>query len=159
MLLLNIPDFVQSLPAKGRLIAFDVGLKKIGVALSDHLRIIASPCEIYPRINIRKDINKALSYIRQHEGVGIILGLPLNLEGQEGEMGDEVKNFATKLAKESDIPLYLQDERFSTKQSAKIMSDYGLSWQKKAKVEDKIAASFILQSAIDQINYYLQGDN
>jgi len=159
MIITHITEFIENIPRTGRLIAFDVGQKKIGVAMSDVLRIIASPHEIYERFNIKKDVNKAHSYIKHNEVNGIIIGLPLGLSGEEGELGETIRTFASKLNKECAVPIYLQDERFTTKQAHKIMSDYSLSWKKKVLVEDKIAASFILQATLDQMNYYFSSED
>jgi len=147
----TIYQFINEIGAYGRLIAFDIGTKRIGVALSDPTRTIASPNEVYNRINLKKDVNKAISYIKAFEATGIVVGLPLSLSGKDGDMCETVMAFVRKLAKESSVPIFLQDERFTSKLSQQIMSQYNITKAKKSIVEDKIAASFILQSAIELI--------
>ena len=147
----NIHNFITNLPSQGRLVAFDAGSRKIGIAISDSTRFIATPHDIYSRINIKKDVNKALSYVKENAAVGIVIGLPLNLQGEEGDGYLISTNFANKLSKQTPLPILLYDERFTSKQSGQIMHDYKLSKAQKMKVEDKIAASFILQSALDHL--------
>lgn len=149
----NIDDFRIHLTQQGRLVGFDVGSKKIGVAVSDQTRTIATPHDIYQRINAKKDVNKALSYVKNYAAVGIIIGLPLNLQGEKGDGYLVANNFATKLSKQTLLPVLLYDERFTSKQSQQVMNDYSLSKAQKMKIEDKIAASFILQSALDHFSY------
>ena len=155
MIYTNISEFKKQIPSYGRLIGLDVGTKRIGVAISDTHRIISSPLEIIERINIKKDINKLISVMRKHEVIGIIMGLPLKLDGNENDMCQMVKNLSSKLAKEVEIPIFLQDERMSTQSAERVLGEYSLSWLKKTKVEDKVAASFILQASIDQLINYI----
>jgi len=145
-------QFIENIADKGRLVAFDVGVSKIGVAISDPTRIISSPHDIFIRINLKKDVNKAISYIKAYDVVGVVIGLPLNLKGEDGDSAQVARTFAAKLSKECKRPIFLQDERFTSKQSQKVMGEYGMSKIKKAAVEDKIAASFILQAVIVQLN-------
>ena len=119
------------------------------MAISDPTRTISSPHDIYLRINLKKDVNKAISYIKAHDVVGVVIGLPLNLKGEDGDAAEVARTFAKKLSKECQRPVFLQDERFTSKQSQKVMGEYGISRAKKAAIEDKIAASFILQAVID----------
>jgi putative Holliday junction resolvase len=151
MITQNIQVFREQITQQGRLVAFDVGTKKIGVAISDQTRTIATPHDIYQRINAKKDVNKALSYVKENLVVGIVIGLPLNLQGEGGDGYLIANTFASKLSKHTTLPVLLYDERFTSKQSQQIMNDYGLSKEQKMKVEDKIAASFILQSALDHL--------
>jgi putative Holliday junction resolvase len=151
MIYQNLAEFITSLPSNGRLIGLDIGTKKIGIALTDALKIISSPLEIVSRINLKKDVNKIISIITKHEVVGVVAGYPLRLDGREGDMCPMVNQFISKLSKESSLPIFMQDERMSTQSAERIMNEYSLSWLKKSQIEDKIAASFILQATIDQI--------
>lgn len=147
----QVTEFKLGLPAKGRLVCLDLGMKRIGVAVTDTLRIISTPYEILERKNIKKDINKVISILDEFNAVGLVVGYPLKLDNTPSNLCEIVESFVKKILQMKQLPVLLQDERMSSISASRVLSEYGISAQKRVKMEDKIAASFILQSVIDTI--------
>jgi putative Holliday junction resolvase len=150
----DIESFKNSLPAEGRLLAIDLGMKRIGTAITDTKRIISTPYEVIERVNIKKDINKIVHIINQQEIVGLVMGYPLKLDGTESSLCLTVSSFAKKLLFFKNLPILYQDERMSSVSAGRVMGEYGLSVNTKSKIEDKIAASFILQASLDRMDLF-----
>ncbi|MEZ4674287.1 MAG: Holliday junction resolvase RuvX [Caldilineaceae bacterium] len=133
----------------GKLLALDVGLARIGVAVCDPLRLAARPLRVIRRRSRREDFALLVQLIREQEAVAIICGLPLNMDGSEGPQAQTIRKWAERLATalqdaDSSRPIYFCDERLSTYEAQQLMADYG------AKVEeDAAAAAVILQRYLD----------
>ncbi len=141
---------VQTLPKFGRLLGIDVGTKRIGLALSDASRFIASPKLIINRISNHKDFEKIKTFIVANEVVGLVIGRPINLDDNETAMTQFSDKFSQALDKflAGQLPIFLFEERLTSFEARNInYSD--LSW-KKSKFVDDIAASFILQHFLDE---------
>ncbi len=136
-----------------RKIALDIGTVRIGIATSDPMGIIAGGYETYNRT---KDMEKDLKYIaelaKSKQCDTFVLGLPLNMDGTEGEKVAEIRDFAEKLSQYTDIKIVFQDERLSTISAQKFLIESGLRREKRKNVVDKVAATIILQSYLDRIN-------
>lgn len=136
-----------------RKIALDVGDVRIGVATSDPMGIIAGGYETFTRTkSLNKDLKYLASLIKQKECDTIIIGLPLNMDGSEGDRVRIVRDFAENLKKHTDIEIVYQDERLSTISAEKSLIEGGMRREKRKKVIDKVAATIILQSYLDKIN-------
>ncbi len=150
MLLSNIINF--KINSGSRLLGLDVGSKTIGTAISDKKLVMATPIDLINRKNIRSDINH-LTRITEHREVGgIIIGLPLNMNGSEGPMCQSIRQFASNISPSFDLPIFFWDERLSSSAVEKQMISIDMSRNKRKKNLDKEAASFILQGALDYIN-------
>jgi putative Holliday junction resolvase len=142
---------LTSLPATGPLLGLDLGEKTIGLAISDARRQIASPLLTIRRTKFRADATALLAEAKAHAVVGLVLGLPLNMDGSEGPRVQATRAFARNLAGLSDLPVAFWDERLSTVAVTQTMLDADLSRKRRAALVDKLAAAYILQGAIDRL--------
>lgn len=132
---------------KKRAIAFDIGNKRIGVAISDPFNEYAMPCETYTRIgNFQKDV-AAVAKIAEERGVGVIVcGLPFNFDGSESIQTVKTREFIDALREKTNLPIELEDERFTTMQARETQIMGGVKRGDRKKTIDSIAASYILES-------------
>ncbi len=147
----NIEPFVTALASSGRLIGIDPGTKTFGLALSDLSRMIASPLEVIRRTKFALDVERLLALASEHEIVGIVVGLPSNLDGTEGPRAQSVRAFVRNLQKLTTLPILLWDERLSTVAAERALLSADTSRKKRAEVIDKVAATVILQGAMDRM--------
>src|ERR1700741_4659397 len=128
-----------------RILGLDVGMRRIGLALSDPLRITAQGMETMARKTLRVDLAR-LSDLAETHGVGLFLvGHPLHLSGREGRQAGYVKEFAERLSERSGLPVQLWDERFTTVVANQVLRESGVSLEKRAKAVDRLSAVLILQ--------------
>lgn len=141
----------QDLPKNGRIIAIDLGTKRIGIAISDETRFLANPKLIINRQSNVKDLEKIKNFVEENKAIAIVMGFPLTMEGDEQEMSLLVKNFAEKLDQflDTKLPICLFEERLSSFEARSFHSSK-LS-RKKNKFYDDIAASVILQHFLDDL--------
>lgn len=139
------------LPAQGGLIGLDLGTKTIGVAVSDPARRIATGVETIARTAFKADAGRMLALASERRVVGIVLGLPINMDGSEGVRAQSTRAFARNLAKLTDLPIALWDERLSTSAVERELIAADVSRTKRARVIDEHAAIFILQGALDRL--------
>lgn len=142
-------DLKAALPAKARLMGLDLGEKTIGLALSDTRLMIASPYETIKRTKFTVDARTLLEKAAKEGVGGLVLGLPLNMDGTEGPKCQSVKQFARNLAELTDLPITYQDERMSTMAVTKVLIEADRSRARRKDLVDKMAASYILQGALD----------
>jgi len=139
------------LQPEARLLGLDLGTKTIGLALSDVTRSIASPYETIRRTKFTADA-KALAAIVAKEGVGgLVIGLPINLDGSEGPRAQSTRAFARNLAGHVDVPMAFWDERLSTAAVERHLIEADASRKRRAEVIDRMAAAYILQGALDRL--------
>ncbi|MES0808472.1 Holliday junction resolvase RuvX [Roseibium sp. SCPC15] len=150
---LSLEDFLEALPANSRLIGLDLGTKTIGLALSDLGRGIASPMETIRRKKFTIDAEKLLDICAQQEVGGIVLGLPLNMDGSEGPRAQATRAFARNLSQKTDLPITYWDERLSTAAVTRTLLEADSSRAKRADVVDKMAAAYILQGFLDRLGF------
>lgn len=144
------PDFRAALPMGGRLLGLDVGTKTIGTALCDAGWSIASPAELIKRTKFAADL-AALERLARAQAVhGLVVGLPLNLDGSDSPRTQSVRAFARNLAPLK-LPILLWDERWSTQAVTRTLIDADASRARRADLVDKMAAAYILQGAIDAL--------
>jgi putative Holliday junction resolvase len=150
---LEDPDhFVAALSPSGRLIGIDGGTKTLGLALSDVGRMIASPLETIKRTKFTADAARLLSHVGEHGVVGLVLGLPRNLDGTEGPRAQATRALARNLNKLSPLPILLWDERLTTAEAELMLIGADQSRNRRGEVIDKLAATIILQSALDRLS-------
>ena len=143
-----------------RVIAFDIGDRRIGVAVSDPFNEYAMPCETYFRThNFRADVS-AIAKIAEEKGVGtIVCGLPVYTDGVESEQTQKTRSFIDALAKATAIPVVTEDERFTTMQARETQMMGGVKRDNRKKTVDSIAASYILESYLTREKNKRQKEN
>ena len=135
----------------GRLLGLDLGTRTIGLALSDLLRMIASPLETLARKKFSRDATQLEAVITEHDIAGLVLGLPRNLDGSEGPRAQSTRAFARNLSHRQAPPILLWDERLTTAAAERVLLEADTSRARRAEVIDKMAAAIILQSALDRL--------
>jgi putative pre-16S rRNA nuclease len=151
MPLCNPTDLEALLKPGERLLGLDVGTKTIGMALSDTTRLVATPFDTIRRTRFRDDVKRLLAEIDRHGVGGIVVGLPISLDGTEGPRAQGVRQFAKNLLAQRDLPLAFWDERLSTLAVERQMIDADLSRKRRAEIIDKVAAAYILQGLLDRL--------
>ncbi len=146
-----IEELEAALPRHSRLLGLDLGEKTIGLALSDGLLMIATPMETLKRGKFTADAEKLRGIIAEHEIGGLIIGLPLNMDGSEGPRCQSSRQFAANFLEKMDIVIGFWDERLSTVAVTRTLLDADMSRKRRAEVVDKMAASYILQGALDRL--------
>ncbi len=144
-------DTLENLPLTGKLLGLDLGTKTIGVAISDGMRYSATPLETIRRTKFTEDANRLLELIKENNAVGLVLGLPLNMDGSEGPRVQSTRAFARNLAQKTDLPIAFWDERLSTAAVTRTLLEADVRRNKRAEVVDKLAASYILQGALERL--------
>ena len=139
------------LPAKAALIGIDLGTKTIGLALSDLTRRIASPLTVLSRNKFTADAAALLDLATKHAAAGLVLGLPLNMDGSEGPRAQSTRAFARNLAPRTRLPILFWDERLSTVAVTRTLIEADASRKRRGEVVDKLAAAYILQGALDRL--------
>ncbi len=150
MITLSAAQFRDALPNGGRLIGLDVGTKTIGTALCDAGWSFASPALLIRRTKFQKDKAALAEIIKAQAVVGLVIGLPINLDGSESPRSQSTRAFAQNL-KDMGFPILLQDERWSTVAVTRTLIEQDASRAKRAELVDKMAAAYILQGAIDAL--------
>lgn len=134
-----------------KIIALDIGTVRIGIAASDIMEIIASPCNVYRRTKSISTDAKAISEIINNLSAGeVVIGLPLKLDGTEGSSVAMAKDFGEELKKLISIPIIYQDERLSTVSAERVLIESGMRREKRKDKIDSVAATFILQTYLDK---------
>src|SRR6516165_3015758 len=140
-----------SLPPRGALIGLDLGTKTIGVATSDPDRRLATGVETVARTRFATDAGRLMALAAERKAVAFVLGLPLNMDGSEGPRAQSTRAFARNLARLTDLPIALWDERLSTAAVERELNAADVSRGKRKAVIDQHAAIFILQGALDRL--------
>ena len=146
----DVAAFAQALPDGGRLLGLDIGTKTVGMALCDSHWTFATAAETIERRKFSKDLERIKTVIAEQNIVGLVAGLPLNLDGSQSPQTQAARAFAQNL-KPLGLPILLWDERWSTQAVTRDLIASDVSRKKRAKVVDKMAAAYILQGAIDRL--------
>jgi putative Holliday junction resolvase len=136
-----------------KVIAFDIGDKRIGVAVSDPFGEFALPLETYHRKNFNKDIEYLVNLAKSRFAEVIVCGLPLNFDGSKSEQTLKTESFVEEMKHRTDIPIVFEDERFTTMEARRVLIEGGVRREDRKSVIDKVAASYILE------NYLLRRKN
>lgn len=144
-------DDLSIIPPAGKILGLDLGTKTIGVAVSDGMRYSASPLETIKRTKFTQDAERIIALVAENNAVALILGLPLNMDGTEGPRVQSTRAFARNLSQKLDLPIAFWDERLSTSAVTRMMIEADLRRDRRAEVVDKLAASYILQGALDRL--------
>ncbi|MDX2235539.1 MAG: Holliday junction resolvase RuvX [Hyphomonadaceae bacterium] len=151
MPLLDLPDFAAALPPRGALLGLDPGSKRIGVAIADPDRIIASPLDTVVRVKFAADGARIFELFDGRQCAGLVVGLPRNMDGSDGPAAQSARAFARNLLGLRDVPLLLWDERLSTAAVTRTLIAADSSRKRRAEVVDKLAAAYALQGALDAL--------
>ena len=151
MILPTLEEFCATLPPYAAITGLDLGDKTIGVAISDLRRMIATPREVIRRVKFTEDAARLLEIIRARDIKGIILGLPLNMDGSEGPRVQSTRAFARNLERLTPLPIAFWDERLSTVAAERALLEADASRKRRREVIDQVAAGFILQGALDRM--------
>ena len=149
--ILPLVEAALHLPPRGGLIGLDLGTKTIGVAASDPDRKLATGVETIARKNFTADAARVLALAAERGTIGFVLGLPINMDGTEGPRAQSTRAFARNLARLTELPIALWDERLSTAAVERELIANDVSRAKRAAIVDEHAAMFILQGALDRL--------
>ena len=150
--LMSLEELAAVLPPRGRLLGLDLGTKTIGLAMTDVERRLASPLETIRRTKFRDDAARLLEAVKRFDILGLVIGLPLNMDGSEGPRAQATRAFLRNLAPLSNKPTILWDERLSTAAVTRDLIANDVSRAKRAAVIDQMAAAYILQGAVDRLS-------
>ncbi len=131
-----------------RILALDVGDKRIGIALSDPLHLIASPHSVYTRVGWGPDVRHISQLAKENSATLVLVGLPLNMDGSKGFQAEKIETFTEKL-KEAGLEIKLWDERLSTVSAERALLEDNMRRTQRKQMVDQVAAAIILQSYLD----------
>lgn len=153
----GIEAFATTLPPNRAIAGLDLGDKTIGVALSDLRRQVATPIEVIRREKFTLDSGKLLALLEARGAFGIVLGLPLNMDGSVGPRVQATQAFARNLEKLTSLPICYWDERLSTVAAERALLEADTSRKRRKEVIDQVAAGYILQGALDRMAHLAKG--
>lgn len=153
MIRTSMEEFSRALPANRAIVGLDLGEKTIGVAISDLRRSVATPIEVIRRVKFTQDAARLLDLLAARNVEGIVLGLPLNMDGSEGPRVQSTRAFAANLARLTNLPIIFWDERLSTVAAERALLEADTSRKRRKEVIDQVAAGYILQGALDRMTH------
>lgn len=136
-----------------RVLALDFGEKRIGVAVSDPLGIIAQGVTVITRKDPETDLKEIEKIIAEYKAESVVVGMPINMDGTKGKSAEKVNEFVETLKSRLSIPVHTYDERLSTKESEKFLISADVSRKKRKSVIDKMAAQLILESYLERLKH------
>ena len=152
MTVLSLEDLAASTPPGTAWLGLDLGEKTIGVAASDATRMIASPLVLIRKTKFTDDAHAVLKLMDGRKASGLVIGLPLNMDGSEGPRAQSCRAFARNLQRLREVPVAFQDERLSTSAVERfLIEELDLNRKRRANVVDRTAAAWILQGALDRL--------
>ncbi len=153
----GIDGFADATGSVSSLMGLDFGTKTIGVAISDRLQTVATPRETIKRRKFGLDADVIERLIVDNQISGIVLGLPMNMDGSEGPRAQSTRAFARNLSARISVPIFFWDERLSTVAAERALLEADMSRKKRALVIDNVAASYILQGVLDRLSHIRRG--
>lgn len=138
-------------PAEGRILALDLGKKRIGLAVSDPLGLTAQGLETLHRTRIRDDLDALAQLIEQYGVRLILMGNPIHMSGRDSRQAVYTREFAQRLAKRTALPVEYWDERLTSVQAGRVLRESGISIEKRAQAVDRLAAVILLESYLDSL--------
>lgn len=157
MICASTEELAAALPAFGAICGLDLGTVTIGVAVSDSLRSVATPLETIKRKKFTLDAARLLEIAKARDLKGIVLGLPMNMDGSEGPRCQATRAFARNLERLTDLPIAFWDERLSTVAAERALLEADTSRKRRGEVIDHVAAGYILQGLLDRLAYMGRG--
>lgn len=153
----DFEEFAAAIPGFTSLAGLDFGEKTIGIAISDRIGAVATPLETIRRKKFTLDAERLFEIVKQREIGGLVLGLPRNMDGSEGPRCQKTRAFARNLSKLTDLPIGFWDERLSTVAAERALLEADTSRKRRSEVIDHVAASYILQGALDRMRHMQNG--
>lgn len=148
----DITDLHSALPPRTCLLGLDLGEKTVGVAVSDLTLTLASPLELIRKTKFTQEAERLFTLMNQRQASGIVIGLPVNMDGTEGPRAQSCRAFARNILRLRDVPIAFWDERWSSSVVNRfLIEEADLTRAKRAEVIDKNAAAYILQGALDRM--------
>jgi len=141
---------VENSVASLRLLGLDVGDRRIGVAVSDPTGLLASPISVYRRSDDLRDADHIVSLVEEYEASGVVVGLPMNMDGSEGPQAEKTRHFADILRRRG-LQILFWDERLSTMEATRLLMEHRHTRRKVRSRVDMTAAALILQSYLDRV--------
>ncbi|MBI4876246.1 MAG: Holliday junction resolvase RuvX [Acidobacteria bacterium] len=136
----------------GRILALDLGKRRIGLAISDELGITAQGLETLQRVNLRQDLGALARLAAEREVALFLLGKPLHMSGREGRQTEFVREFGERLNRHTGLPVDYWDERLTTVEAGRVLRESGISIRKRAQAVDRLSAVLILESYLDSLS-------
>jgi putative Holliday junction resolvase len=155
---LTIEEFAAALPPNRAIAGLDLGDKTIGVAVSDLRRMVATPIQVIRREKFTLDAARLLALLTERSAAGIVLGLPLNMDGSSGPRVQATQAFARNLEKLTALPICYWDERLSTVAAERALLEADTSRKRRKEVIDQVAAGYILQGALDRLAHMARSE-
>lgn len=149
--MLDIEDFKKKLDKKSRLMGIDPGRKRVGIAISDENKIIASPLTTIIKNKYSDFVKEIIKIVEENQIKGIVIGNPINMDGTAGHSSQSAKDLAINLSKDVTKNVTLWDERLSSQGAFNLASDLAINTSKKVDKLDENSAQFILQGALDYL--------
>ncbi len=148
----NDPECIRNI-SPGRILGIDFGMKRIGLAMSDPLQMLASTFKTLLNKHIHKVVDEICEIVGQNQMKAIVVGQPLHMSGDAGQMADKVREFVEKLESRLHIPIFLWDERWTTVSAEKLLIETGMSPSRNRDKIDQLAAAYLLQGFLDRLTY------
>ncbi len=153
MICADAESFAAALPPGGAIAGLDLGTVTIGVAVSDLRRRVATPLETIKRKKFTLDAQRLLEIAKGRDLKGLVLGLPINMDGSEGPRAQSTRAFARNLSRLTDLPIAFWDERLSTVAAERALLEADMSRKRRAEMIDHVAAGYILQGMLDRLGH------
>lgn len=135
----------------GRILALDLGKRRIGLAISDELGLTAQGLDTLQRVRVREDIQKLAQLVRDRKVSLILMGNPMHMSGREGRQSDYARDFGERLRAATGVDVKLWDERLTTVEAQRTLRESGISLQKRTEAVDRLAAVILLESYLDSL--------
>ena len=149
--MLDIEDFKKKLPKKSRLMGIDPGGKRVGIAISDENKIIATPYTTLIKNKYSDFVKELIKIVNENKIMGIVIGNPINMDGSSSQSSQSARDLAINLSKDITENITLWDERLSSQGAFNLFNDLGVNTSKKVSKLDQNSAQFILQGALDYL--------
>ena len=149
--MLDIEDFKKKLPKKSRLMGIDPGGKRVGIAISDENKIIATPYTTLTKNKYSDFVKELIDIVNENKIIGIVIGNPINMDGSSSQSSQSARDLAINLSKDITENITLWDERLSSQGAFNLSNDLGVNTSKKVSKLDQNSAQFILQGALDYL--------
>ena len=151
MIISSLQEFYSFFEPNKPLLAIDYGNKKIGLAISNQNHTMAMPHSMILAAKEEEKLVKITDFLEKYNICAVIVGLPINMDGSTGKQSEIVTNFARKLAARTNLPIYLQDERLTSKAASSLLKNIGLRRKQRDKIDDMTAASLILETVVNSV--------
>ncbi len=145
-------EVAEQTPREGRVLALDFGKKRIGLAVSDELGLTAQGLDTLQRTRVRDDLDALARLIEDYAVSLILVGLPLHMSGDESRQAEYTREFAERLHRRTSVAVHFWDERWTSRQAARVLRESGIGIEKRAAAIDRLSAVILLESYLDSLH-------